>query len=151
ADDPHVVDARLAAIELDRPGLMLYTSGTSGPPKGVPLTHRNVGANAADWLRCNAPVIEEGYRDLLWLPMSHIFGLGELCLGNTLAWESWLGSPADALELLPEVAPHVFFSVPAYWEKVARAVGKDGLARATGGRLRFCLSGGAGLKVEIKQ
>jgi long-chain acyl-CoA synthetase len=151
AKEPRVVDERLAAIDLDRPGLMLYTSGTSGPPKGVPLTHRNVGANAADWLRCNAPLVEEGYRELLWLPMSHIFGLGELCLGNTLGWESWLASPLDALELLPDVAPHVFFSVPAYWEKVARLVAERGLAAATGGRLHFCLSGGAGLKVEIKQ
>jgi len=54
----------------------------------------------------------------------------------------------------------VFMSVPAYWEKIARAIqaGKDdaearreALRRVTGGRLRFCLSGGAGLKVEIKQ
>jgi long-chain acyl-CoA synthetase len=151
AAEPRVVGDRLAAIDLDRPGLMLYTSGTSGPPKGVPLTHRNVGANAADWLRCNATLLDTGYRDLLWLPMSHIFGLGELCLGNTLAWESWLASPLDALEVLPEIAPHVFFSVPAYWEKLARGVAAVGLARATGGNLRFCLSGGAGLKVEIKQ
>jgi long-chain acyl-CoA synthetase len=51
--------------------------------------------------------------------------------------------------------------VPAYWEKLARAMiaeaGDDpaarrrALARLTGGRLRFCLSGGAGLKVEIKE
>ncbi len=128
---------------------MLYTSGTSGNPKGVPLTHANVGANGADWLRCNAPLLEEGDRDLLWLPMSHIFGFGELCLGNTLAWETFLATPADALELLPEVAPHIFMSVPAYWEKIWRAIaappgGADALKRVTGGRLRFCLSGGAG-------
>jgi len=158
--DPGVVDARLAAVDLDRPGLMLYTSGTSGAPKGVPLTHRNVGVNAADWLRLNAPLLDEGYRDLLWLPMSHIFGLGELCLGNTLGWESWMTTPAEVLGLLPEVAPHVFMSVPAYWEKIARAVATEArpgaepraaLERVTGGRLRFCLSGGAGLKVEIKE
>jgi long-chain acyl-CoA synthetase len=151
AISPALVDERFAGLDLDAPGQMLYTSGTSGNPKGVPLSHRNVGANGADWLVCNAPLLAEGDRDLLWLPMSHIFGFGELCVGNTLGWETYLASPADALDLLPEVAPQVFFSVPAYWEKLARAMQRDGVARATGGNLRFCLSGGAGLKVEIKQ
>ena len=157
---PTLVDARLGAIDLDAPGQMLYTSGTSGNPKGVPLTHRNVGANGADWLVCNAPLLTEGDRDLLWLPMSHIFGFGELCVGNTLGYETYLATPHDVLDLLPEVAPQVFFSVPAYWEKIARAIQAgpntaeartDALRRVTGGRLRFCLSGGAGLKVEIKE
>ena len=156
---PTLVDARLGALDLDQPAQLLYTSGTSGNPKGVPLTTRNVGRNGADWLACNAPLLEEGDRDLLWLPMSHIFGFGELCLGNLLGWETYLASPADVLDLLPGVAPQVFMSVPAYWEKIARAItaygaGRDradALRRVTGGRLRFCLSGGAGLKVEIKQ
>lgn len=157
---PSIVDARLAALSLDAPAQMLYTSGTSGNPKGVPLTHRNVGRNGADWLISNAPLLAEGDRDLLWLPMSHIFGFGEVCVGNTLAWETYLASPQDVLELLPEVRPEVFFSVPAYWEKLARTVAveqergldpAEAMRRATGGRLRFCLSGGAGLKVEIKQ
>ncbi len=153
---PTLVDARLGAIDLDAPAQMLYTSGTSGNPKGVPLTHRNVGKNGADWLVCNAPLLEEGDRDLLWLPMSHIFGFGELCVGNALGYETYLASPADVLDVLPEIAPQVFFSVPAYWEKIARAIQAHGdrreaLRRVTGGRLRFCLSGGAGLKVEIKQ
>jgi len=160
ASAPTLVDARLGALELDAPAQMLYTSGTSGNPKGVPLTHKNVGSNGADWLRCNAPLVEEGQRDLLWLPMSHIFGWGELCAGNLLGWETYLASPADVLDLLPQVAPDVLFSVPAYWEKLARAMHagaptrearREALARATGGRLAFCLSGGAGLKLEIKQ
>jgi len=165
---PTLVDARLGALELDQPAQMLYTSGTSGNPKGVPLTHRNVGRNGADWLACNAPLLEEGDRDLLWLPMSHIFGFGELCAGNLLGWETYLATPSDVLDLLPGVAPQVFMSVPAYWEKLARAIvagpgaadpsaagsadaRREALRRVTGGRLRFCLSGGAGLKLEIKQ
>jgi long-chain acyl-CoA synthetase len=166
---PTLVDARLGALDVDQPAQMLYTSGTSGNPKGVPLTSRNVGRNGADWLLCNAPLLEEGDRDLLWLPMSHIFGFGELCLGNLLGWETYLASPADVLDLLPGVAPQVFMSVPAYWEKIARAIvagpgasaaegseqrtlaRREALRRVTGGRLRFCLSGGAGLKLEIKQ
>ena len=149
--EPQLVDARLAALELDAPGMMLYTSGTSGNPKGVPLTHRNVGQNGADWLECNGPIAREGDRDLLWLPMSHIFGYGEVCAGNLLGWETYLASPADVMDLMPSVAPHVFMSVPAYWEKLARLIAERGVERATGGNLRFCLSGGAGLKVEIKE
>jgi long-chain acyl-CoA synthetase len=157
---PAVVDHRLAAIALEHRALMLYTSGTSGPPKGVPLTHGNVGISGVDWMKNNAPLIEEGDRDLLWLPMSHIFGFGELCLGNTCGWESWMVAPAEVLEVFPEVAPHAFLSVPAYWEKLARAIGERADATGdlpaayravTGGSLRFGLSGGAGLKIGIKE
>jgi long-chain acyl-CoA synthetase len=163
--DPSVVDGRVASIALDDVGLMLYTSGTSGPPKGVPLSHANVGINGADWLRSNAPLLAPDDRDLLWLPFSHIFGWGELCSGNIIGWESWMCSPAEVMTVFPEVAPHVFLSVPAYWEKLTRAVdaaaGPDAtadretrrasFAAITGGNLRFALSGGAGLKREIKE
>jgi long-chain acyl-CoA synthetase len=156
---PARFDQLLAAIDLDRPGLMLYTSGTSGQPKGVPLTHRNIGVNGQDWLVCNAPLLAPGMTDLLWLPMSHIFGFGEACLGNTLGFTSWLCDPASVLGLLPEVRPSVFMSVPVVWEKLATAAMAEPdaaaqhakLAAVTGGRLQFCLSGGAGLKREIKE
>jgi long-chain acyl-CoA synthetase len=161
---PAIVDDRLAAVTLEQVGFLLYTSGTSGPPKGVPLTHMNTGISGVDWMKNNAPLIEDGDRDLLWLPMSHIFGYGELCLGNTCGWESWMVQPAEVLEVMREVAPHAFMSVPAYWEKLSRAVaersevsaaGREGLrtafAEVTGGQLRFGLSGGAGLKIGIKE
>ena len=159
AAEPDRVDRALAALELDDTCLLLYTSGTSGNPKGVPLTHRNLGTNAADWLACNAPLLHDGAVDLLWLPMSHVFGLGELCLGNTLGFTTYMATPRDVLDHLPEVAPTVFFSVPAYWDKLAgQALGEPDparrialLRRATGGRLRFCLSGGAGLGREVKE
>ena len=157
-DDPRAFERTMEGISLDQPGMMLYTSGTSGNPKGVPLTHKNVAVNGRDWLKCNAPLLEEGAVDILWLPMSHIFGFGEMCLGNTLGWTSYLSDPASCLQRLPEVKPSIFFSVPSHWEKLATQAMHEPtpekrlekFAAATGGKLRFCLSGGAGLKREVK-
>ncbi len=156
---PGEFERLLAGVSLDQVAQMLYTSGTSGNPKGVPLTHRNVGVNGQDWLRCNAPLLETTDVDLLWLPMSHIFGFGEACLGNTLGWTTYLSEPLKVLPHLTEVKPSVFMSVPAVWEKLAMsAMGeadpvrrRAALAAVTGGNLRFCLSGGAGLKREVKE
>jgi long-chain acyl-CoA synthetase len=156
---PGAFEHALHGVSIDQPGVMLYTSGTSGRPKGVPLTHRNVGVNGADWLRCNAPLVDEGAVDLLWLPFSHIFGFGEACLGNTLGWTSYLADPRTVMAKLPVVRPHVFMSVPSVWEKLAMtALAQESpeareraLREVTGGNLRFCLSGGAGLKREVKE
>jgi long-chain acyl-CoA synthetase len=158
-ENPGAFEQRMSAVSFDQPAVMLYTSGTSGNPKGVPLTHRNVGVNGHDWLRCNAPLLDEGAVDLLWLPMSHIFGFGEASLGNTLGFTTYLTDPASALAKLPEVRPSVFMSVPSLWEKIATQVAlevdrdkrKRRFDEVTGGRLRFCLSGGAGLKREVKE
>jgi long-chain acyl-CoA synthetase len=153
---PGAFEAMLQEVELDQPGLMLYTSGTTGRPKGVPLTHRNVAVSGRDWLQSNAALLEEDAVDVLWLPMSHIFGFGEACAGNMLGFTSFLSDPKRALSDLRAVKPSVFMSVPAYWEKIASAVAdaddpQAALREATGGQLRFCLSGGAGLKREVKE
>jgi len=152
-EDPEAFERVMHAVDLDQPGVMLYTSGTSGQPKGVPLTHRNTASNGADWLRCNAPLLEEGAVDLLWLPMSHIFGFGEACLGNTLGWVSYMSDPTRVMQHIPEVRPQVFMSVPSLWEKLAILAEHDteNLKRVTGGRMSFCLSGGAGLERGVKE
>jgi len=157
-EDPQAFERTMLSVSLDQPGQMLYTSGTSGNPKGVPLTHRNTASNGLDWLKCNAPLLQDGAVDILWLPMSHIFGLGEMCIGNTLGWTSYLSDPAACLNRLPEVKPSVFFSVPSHWEKLAvqamheetPAARVEKMKQISGGKLSFCLSGGAGLKREVK-
>ena len=159
AKDPAAFMRTMDAISLEAPGLMLYTSGTSGNPKGVPLTHRNVGVNGRDWHESNASLLTNDEEvDLLWLPMSHIFGLGEMCLGNTLGFTTYLCDPATVLTRLSEVRPTVFMSVPSHWEKIAILAAQGGaegaatkIPEVTGGRLKFCLSGGAGLKREVKE
>ncbi len=160
ARDAGLFERTMSSVSMDQPGIMLYTSGTSGNPKGVPLSHKNVGVNGRDWLECNAMLLDEGMVDVLWLPMSHIFGFGQMCLGNTLGFTTYFSDPQTVLKRLPELKPHVFMSVPSHWEKIAISAAdgtktdeevKAKLAEITGGRLRFCLSGGAGLKREVKE
>jgi len=149
----------LHSVSIDQLGMMLYTSGTSGNPKGVPLSHRNVAVNGRDWLVCNGPKLDANGVDILWLPMSHIFGFGELCLGNTLGFTTYLSDPATCLTKMPVLKPTVFMSVPSHWEKLAQMsmheptfdLQKKKFSETTGGRLQFCLSGGAGLKREVKE
>jgi long-chain acyl-CoA synthetase len=159
-EDPSAFERTMDSVSLDQPGVMLYTSGTSGNPKGVPLTHRNVGINGHDWLRNNASLLrDDGEIDLLWLPMSHIYGFGEACLGNTLGFTTYMADPRNVMEKITEVKPSVFMSVPSVWEKLAIPAMAEAdperkrakLLEATGGRFRFCLSGGAGLKREVKE
>ena len=160
AADPQAFDKRLSAVSLEDVGVMLYTSGTSGRPKGVPLTHHNIGESNRDWMSTLGPLLDEGMTDLLWLPMSHIFGFGEVGIGNMLGWVSYMTDPKNVMALLPEVKPTAFMSVPSVWDKLAglaRAAGDDPatqhakLEEVTGGRFKFCLSGGAGLKREVKE
>ena len=156
---PGEFDRIMNAVSLDQVGLMLYTSGTTGNPKGVPLTHYNVGINGRDWLSVNGVLIDEHPVDILWLPMSHIYGIGQSGLGNSLGFLTYLADPTNVMAKLPEIRPSVFMSVPSYWEKMAvAAMGeptpearKKKLMDVTGGRFCFCLSGGAGLKREVKE
>ena len=156
---PGRFDDMLAGVTLEDTAFMLYTSGTTGKPKGVPLTHENVGSNGRDWVEVNGPQIDEQAVDLCWLPFSHVFGFGEISLGNTLGFTTYLTNPGDVLDQLGEVRPSVFMSIPRYWEKIAQRAMQgetdeecgELLEEVTGGRLQFCLSGGAGLKRQIKE
>lgn len=137
---------------------IIYTSGTTGLPKGVMLSHRNAQSSAADWITLNSPSIPEYAVDLHWLPLSHTFGSGSIMLGNRLGWQTYFADHKEVIEKLKEVKPHLFLSVPAYWEKIYNLMNsheggttRENFDKVTGGRLTFGLSGGAGLKKEIKE
>lgn len=145
-----VLDSDIATI--------IYTSGTTGLPKGVMLTHANLQSSSANWIQLNQKYIPKHAVDVHWLPLSHTFGSGAIMLGNRLGWQSYMVNHKDLIEKIKEVKPHIFLSVPAYWEKIynlMQSAGSDNMKenfdKVTGGRLTFGLSGGAGLKKEIKE
>ena len=116
----HQVDARVAGVRPDSVASLVYTSGTTGPPKACMLTHRNWMEQAnmleesLDLARHNAPM-----EFFLFLPLAHVFGrITQMCaldLGGTLIY--WTRDPARLLDDIREARPTFFSSVPRVWRR----------------------------------
>ena len=119
--NPEVVNERLARVGPRDTATIVYTSGTTGPPKGAVLTHQNLLFQA----RALAPVMRVDATDetLLFLPLAHIFArvgaMASLELGFTI---SYAESIDQLLDNLAEVQPTFMFSVPRIYEKVYNKV-----------------------------
>jgi feruloyl-CoA synthase len=129
-DDP--VDAAASRVTLDSVAKILFTSGSTGVPKGVVTTHRMLASNQAAldtiWPLSGAPPILCD-----WLPWSHSFGGNKvfgfaLHRGGTLYVDDGAPTPqrfARTLELLRDVAPTAYFGVPHSFGLLARALAED--------------------------
>ncbi len=129
--DDRQFDERVEGVSAGDLFTIVYTSGTTGPPKGCLLTHGNYRANiamcedAADW----------GERPslLLFLPLAHvltrILQMLVIDIGGTLAY--WEGDKDKLLENLQDVQPTHFSAVPRIFEKIyARATAQaDGVLK----------------------
>jgi len=109
----HIPNSELAAI--------LYTSGTSGQPKGVMLTHNSLAANIR-YARANMP-LESGDRIVSFLPLGHCYGaafefLFPFSKGCTIIFLGKLPSPQIILKAFSEIKPRLILSVPLIIEKV---------------------------------
>ncbi|WP_304451215.1 long-chain fatty acid--CoA ligase [Nocardiopsis sp. YSL2] len=112
---------------------VVYTSGTTGDPKGVVLTHRHVFGNATALDR--VVDLPDHAEHICYLPLAHI---AERMLGLYLplfrASHVWLcADPEQLPEVLRHVRPPQFFGVPRVWEKLASAL-RAGLDRLPGDR-----------------
>ena len=107
-----------SAVKPEDLGTFVYTSGTTGPPKAVMLTHSNIWWTATHSEQ-HIPINPENGRALSYLPLSHI---AERMISHYLqiyyGTQTWF---AESLEtLLPDLQackPTYFFGVPRVWEK----------------------------------
>jgi len=140
----------------DNLATILYTSGTTGRPRGVMLSHNNLTSNAV----AVTDVVEAGADELrlCFLPLSHIYA-------RTCDLYSWLyrGSRlvlAESRETILRdcrlIGPEVLNGVPYFYQKVVqgvlgsdRAEASDGLRAALGGNIQRCFCGGAAVAPEV--
>lgn len=116
------VAKRMAQVQPSDVATIVYTSGTTGPPKGALITHSNIM-----WtIRQVAPVYDVGAGDRLlsFLPLSHI---AERMMSDFLPiavrGETWFArSLATVAEELPLCRPTVLLAVPRVWEKLREGV-----------------------------
>lgn len=152
------VAAAHRAVRPDSTLRVLFTSGSTGVPKGVNLTYRNVKAVTAyfsenlAWLLDMKPVF------LDWLPWHHGLG-GILNLGRSIQFGATHyiddGRPLPGMiertvRNLREVAPTIFTSVPSAWTVLANEMERDPeLARNLFSNASFFGYGGASLPADV--
>jgi long-chain acyl-CoA synthetase len=118
------LESLAAAIEPQAPAFIVYTSGTTGHPKGALVTHAVHVAAAGNLMEHYPALARPGHRTVVFLPLCHILGRD---IGITLPI---LGGPVphfgeeveDLAQTLYEVAPTVLFAVPRYLQKFASQV-----------------------------
>lgn len=106
----------------DDPAIVIFTSGTTGTPKGMLYRHRQV-MMAIDGILQAFDEIAEGSRLICWLPLANIFQrVINLCSVAKGGQTYYLEDPRQIVEYLPRLEPHVFIGVPRFYEKLYEGI-----------------------------
>jgi len=147
-------DAFDRLVDVPRPddlAILVYTSGTTGPPKGAMLSHRNILFQLAyaDFITD----LHEGDQQLSFLPLCHIAErtftvFNPLHTGSTVNF-------AESIDTVPEnireVAPALFFAVPRIWEKFYSGVALRMRDATRLGRFAYERAIGIGLRIAERR
>ena len=144
------VEPRRDVVDRDRDdtAVILYTSGTTGTPKGAELTHENLKTNCEitrDMFGIGDEVVTLGA-----LPLFHSFGQtcgmnATLAAGGTLSLIPRF-DPGKALEIIERDKINLFQGVPTMYSALLHYQGHEKFDTAT---LQLCVSGGSAMPVEL--
>lgn len=131
-------DTLISQLEKEDVVTVSYTSGTTGNPKGIMLTHKNYVANSAEGVKMFK--VDDKLKTLIILPIDHCFAhtvaiFGALYSGMSLYFLDARGGAVNALKNIPinlnEVKPNFLLTVPALSGNLMKKI-VDGIA-AKGG------------------
>jgi long-chain acyl-CoA synthetase len=115
-----LLEQRSAARDPGEVAILVYTSGTTGKPKGAMISQNNIIAVLAGLSTTLYEGLPRGGERIAFLPLCHI---AERLIGAFIPLErasvvNFVENPETVFENLREVRPHLFFAVPRVWEKI---------------------------------
>ncbi len=148
-------DGEYKEVEIDPAkdlGVLQYTGGTTGKPKGAMLSHQNVYANAMQAKSWFYDLKEAEHTMLGVLPFFHVFAMTAVMNFSVVNAYEIIATPRfvlkDTLKIIHKKKPSLFPAVPAIYSAINNSPLRSKYDLSS---LKACLSGGAPLPVEVKK